>query len=629
MLNKATWSKSSIVRDPHMAESPERFIDLTEAFRVVRRRRALIALLVLLVISAGVGYLVVTPARYTASSLLLFDTRQIPPFQQQSYPNSVGDSAYVDSQVEILKSDSLARTVISNLNLLHDPEFAPQGTGLLKPVLTIINAVFGSDKTSGELDQWGLAIGIFQENLTIKRIGLTYVIQVGYRSPNASRSAEITNAVTHAYIVGQLASKQQAFQYADIWLQERINTLKTQAQDADRAVAEYKAKNSGLDAGGPLLDERQLTEFSNQRRVALKDLESSSQTYRTLYETFLQRVGEVTQQQSFPATESRVISEASALLVKRDPKILLVLGAASLIGLVFGLGAAFAREHFDTGVRSSRQITKELGIDCLGVLPVIRPTGSGAADRLLQHWLGQAPAGDRVISSSVRRPRIVVGEPFSRFAETIRSVKVAADIAGLRRPNKVIGITSARTHEGKSVVAANLSEMIALSGCKALLIDCNLRNVALTRQLAPGATAGLMDVVACQIALNEVLWVDPTTSIEFLPAVDSSASHPKRNEKLLPATLWQRSQLTSAGLQSLFESIEDRYDYVILDLPPLAIADVQAISHLVSSFVLVIECGTPQQAVIDALSASDFLFEKLLGALLNKANPSELRKFDS
>ena len=96
MLNKVTWPTSTRARDLPNADPREPIIDLVEAFLLVRRRRNLVASILGLAIFLGVVYLAVTPTRYTATSLLLFDTRQVQPFQQQPYPNSVADSAYVD-----------------------------------------------------------------------------------------------------------------------------------------------------------------------------------------------------------------------------------------------------------------------------------------------------------------------------------------------------------------------------------------------------------------------------------------------------------------------------------------------------------------------------------------------------
>ena len=627
MLNKVAWKNTTGADDPQVASAEGPLIDLAEAFRVLRRRRILVAsILAVAVFGAGV-YLAMTPARYTASSMLLFDVRKIEPFQQQGYPNAAADSAFVDSQVEVLKSENLARSVVRTLSLQSDPEFAPSGGFAIQGLIEgIVQAVLGTSQTSKESEQFARVVRMFQKNLTIKRTGLTYVVSIDYRSLDPNKAARISNAAAEAYLVGELESKYQSARRANVWLEDRINELKAQAAKAERAVAEYKAKND-VDTSESRLNEQQLADASSQRRVLLKDLESSAQTYRALHEALLQRVTQFTQQQSFPAAEARVVSQASPPLEKSDPKDLIALGVASVLGLVGGFGAAFAREYFDRTFRSSKQIEREVGVECLGILPAIAP-----ARWRLPKLRQDVASGERIIPASMERHRLVVREPLSRFAETIRDLKVAADTADLHRPNKVIGITSARPHEGKSLVAANLSEMIALSGCKVLLIDCELRNGGLTGQFAPKARGGLLEVVAGRAAVNDFIWRDTITNLHFLPAVKPAGGRDQNTkEQLSPAALFQRTQLTPMGLKALLESVQDSYDYVILDLPPITpVADVKAISHLVDAFILVIEFGrTPQQAVIDALNAAPTVREKLLGTVLNKADPNELRRLAS
>jgi len=627
MLNKVAWKKTTGADDPQVASAEEPLIDLAEAFRVLRRRRILVAsILAVAVFGAGV-YLAMTPARYTASSMLLFDVRKIEPFQQQGYPNAAADSAFVDSQVEVLKSENLARSVVRTLSLQSDPEFAPSGGFAIQGLKEgIVEAVLGTSQTSKESDQFARVVRMFQKNLTIKRTGLTYVVSIDYRSLDPNKAARISNAAAEAYLVGELESKYQSARRANVWLEDRINELKAQAAKAERAVAEYKAKND-VDTSESRLNEQQLADASSQRRVLLKDLESSAQTYRALHEALLQRVTQFTQQQSFPAAEARVVSQASPPLEKSEPKALIALGVASVLGLVGGFGAAFAREYFDRTFRSSKQLEREVGVECLGILPAIAP-----ARWRLPKLRQDVASGERIIPASMERHRLVVREPLSRFAETIRDLKVAADTADLHRPNKVIGITSARPHEGKSLLAANLSEMIALSGCKVLLIDCELRNGGLTGQFAPKARGGLLEVVAGRAAVNDFVWRDTITNLHFLPAVKPAGGRDQNTkEQLSPAALFQRTQLTPMGLKALLESVQDSYDYVILDLPPITpVADVKAISHLVDAFILVIEFGrTPQQAVIDALNAAPTVREKLLGTVLNKADPNELRRLAS
>lgn len=613
MLEKAAWQTSTTAGKPRIATSKDQYIDPIGVLRGMRRRWAVIASMLALAISVAATYVATMPQHYTASSLLLFDVRAAEPFQQRGYPNAAADSAYVDSQVEVLKSEAIARSVVRNLNLLSDPEFSSRTGGFLGIFRKISNAIVGSRT---EANEGGRAVAAFQRNLTIKRIGSTYVIQIDYRSLEATKAARISNAVTEAYLVDQHEAKYRFEYHIDAWLRDRLDKLKGQAQNSERAVSEYKAKNNVGGADTPLLSEQQLADLSSGRRVLLKDLESSAQSYRTLYEAFLQRVTEFTNQHSFPTNEARIVSEASPMLVKNDPKPVLVFGAASLLGLVAGLAVAFVREYLDRSFRSSEQVEKELGIECLGILPTIGP----ARDRMPKGHR-DAESGDRLISPLVRKPRFVVREPFSHFAETIRSLKVAADIAGLQRPNRVIGVTSARPGEGKTLLAANLSEMMALSGCKVLLIDCDLRNAGMTAQFAPAAKVGLTEVIAAQAAVKDVIWHDLSTNLNFLPAVKVASNRdPTARRMLSPSALCQRTQLTSMGLKTLLQSIQDAYDFVILDLASITpVADVKAISHLIDSFILVIELGrTSQEAVIDALDSVPSLFEKLLGAVLNQ-----------
>lgn len=80
------------------------------------------------------------------------------------------------------------------------------------------------------------------------------------------------------------------------------------------------------------------SQITGQAQVQLKELESNSQTYRSLYENFLQRYTESIQQQSFPITEARVISTASKPLKRSSPKTILVILVACGGGLMLGLG---------------------------------------------------------------------------------------------------------------------------------------------------------------------------------------------------------------------------------------------------------------------------------------------------
>src|ERR1043166_8744303 len=152
MLNKFGSLTSTNPNDAHAANHDEPVIDLAEAFRGLRRHKALIAGVLGLAILGAVVYIATTPPRFTATSLILFDARKIEPFQQQWTLNVTADSAFVDSQVEILKAENIARAVVKQLDLPSDAEFAPQGGRSLRQ---IFEAALGLGESAGQSDQLG------------------------------------------------------------------------------------------------------------------------------------------------------------------------------------------------------------------------------------------------------------------------------------------------------------------------------------------------------------------------------------------------------------------------------------------------------------------------------------------
>ena len=105
--------------------------------------------------------------------------------------------------------------------------------------------------------------------------------------------------------------------------------------------------------------------------VSLRELQSTAQTYKSLYDNFLQRYMESVQQQSFPITEARLISSASRPLQKSHPKTLLVLAIASLGGMVLGFGIGMLRDLSDRVFRTSEQVESLLQTDCIALVPLL------------------------------------------------------------------------------------------------------------------------------------------------------------------------------------------------------------------------------------------------------------------
>jgi succinoglycan biosynthesis transport protein ExoP len=234
---------------------------LASLVSLARRRFGIIVLIFSLSVMCGAVYLFTAPPKFLAKASMIIDTRKTQLFQQQSVVGDPTlDSAAVDSQIEVLKSETVAASVVKELHLTSDSEFVGSKPGILGTILGYLAPSVPASET--DLEQ--RAEEVFRAGLQPKRVGATYVIEIGYLSLSPARAAQIANAAADAYIDDQLESKYQATRKAGTWLQERIQELRQQASTAELAVLDFKKANNIVDTGGRLIGEQQLAELNSQ-----------------------------------------------------------------------------------------------------------------------------------------------------------------------------------------------------------------------------------------------------------------------------------------------------------------------------------------------------------------------------
>lgn len=692
---------------------------------IIRRHLTIFIGVPLIFLALAIVYLAVTPPEFTATSVMVIDTRK----SATATPGSSGaidspiDNPTVESQAEILRSENIALAVIRDLKLLEDPDFAAP-TGIGSWVGSLLNKI-RAPRPDTEFERKRAAMNFFASRLNVKRVGVTFVFEISFTSHDRERAAQIANAVADAYVIDQLEAKYTATRRAGAWLQDRLKELGKQASDAERAVASFKARNNIVDTGGRLMNEQQLSELNTQlavarantseaqaklarideimreevpdanvtdalrneviiklrnqyvdlqkraadltlrigpehqavinvrndmrearrsmleelRRIAagyksdyeiskarlesiqssllemvsqsqttsqaqveLKELDSAAQSYRTLYDSFLQRYMESVQQQSFPLTEARVVTQATAPLKKSKPRFGLTLLGALIGGSLVGFSIAWLREVSDRTIRTASEVESLLGVSCVSSVPFLKTPGGNAKSTEAQS----------------QKLAEVIARPISRFAEAIRAIKVAVDFFPASRKPQIIGIISSLPGEGKSTLAANLAALAANSGSRAVLIDGDLRNPSLTSRLMPNVTAGLVEVLAGQ-PLEQVIVGLEDLRCDFIPAVRKGLGS-SSNEFI-----------SSAAMQHLLDRLKLQYDYVIVDLPPLApVIDARAAADLFDCFVLVVKWGATSADIVQSeFHASSRIQMKTVGVVLNKVDVGTAERYDN
>lgn len=336
---------------------------------------------------------------------------------------------------------------------------------------------------------------------------------------------------------------------------------------------------------------------ANEKQVQLRELEREADTYKELYSSFLQRYQQAIQQQSFPVTEARVITAATAATDPSHPRKPLVLALALLIGMTAGAAVGAVREFRDRFVRTGEDVRDLLGLNLLGTAPLVTVSGE---------------PGDRIWDYAV-------DHPLSAFAEALRSAKVAIDLLPTSRDHKVIGLVSCLPEEGKSIISANLAGLLASQDARTVLVDADLRNPTTTRALGNTTSRGLLEAITGKADPVSSLIDDEKSGLRFLQAG-------RRRRVSNSADL-----LSSPGMQSVLTRLGEEADYVILDLPPMAlVVDARAASNRIDGFILVIEWGkTTRQMVRQILQAEPQIRSKCLGVVLNKVDQEKMKFYRS
>lgn len=354
-----------------------------------------------------------------------------------------------------------------------------------------------------------------------------------------------------------------------------------------------------------------VTNSASQTQVQLRELQREAETYKNMYQTFLQRYQEAMQQQSFPVTEARVISKAMPPENPSKPNKPLVLALFMFLGAVAGGGVAAFREFRDRFFRTGEQVRDVLGLEFLGNTPLIQSKSSTDV-------LPNEKEGDSTATRPSGIGRYAVDHPLSSFAETLRSTRLAIDLGiPAKTGARVVGVVSALPGEGKSTISINLAQLLAGQGARVLLLDADIRNPGATRALARHAGEGLLEVLMEGRNMRDVLVHDERTRLVFLPtAVKQRVPH-------------SSELLTSAQMHKLLAEASSAFDYIIVDLPPLGpVIDARAMAGRIDGFIFVTEWGkTARNAVRNTIENEVHIRKKCLGVILNKVDTEKLKLY--
>ena len=391
---------------------------------------------------------------------------------------------------------------------------------------------------------------------------------------------------------------------------------------------------------------------AQKTRVEMAQLDSVAQSFQAIRDNFLSRYAELSQEQSFPITEARVLNKATVPQKPYAPRASLAFAGGAGVGVMAGFLLALCVEIFSRRARMRESVETVTGAPCLAYLPHLdkgnaepragtlptdmhtlvlrnpsralkalleaaRSRAIGLLGRLRQkvsHWSpALAPPSAEVEPKD--HFEAVADAPFGIFAEGLRSIKIAVNARFEGQRGVVLAFVSAQPGEGSSTVAANFASLAAGAGQRTILMDADLRRRTLSRRLAPAAEMGLQSVYRDLSKLLKAFSLF-RGGVHFLPAVDGdSGIHPSE-------------LIASAEMRQLTDLLRRTFDLIVLDLPPaIATIDGRAIADLVDAYVLVVEWNrTTLETLGEAMAENPQIARKLIGFAFNKVDVEEAKR---
>ena len=318
------------------------------------------------------------------------------------------------------------------------------------------------------------------------------------------------------------------------------------------------------------------------------DLVRDAETTSTIYEYLLQRAQETSITEQLQVNNVQVVDRAEAQVDPVKPNVAVNISLAILIGLAGGISLAIFFDYMDTTIKTREEVEK-LGIPFLGIIPSVPGIQGDSWEMARQRYL-----------YSLHHPK----SAFAEFLRTIRTnITYMARAEG--RTGQRLLITSAGPREGKTTTSVNLGITMAAGGKRVALIDADLRRPSLHHAFGLPNERGFSDLIQGTARAEECALATPQDGLFVIP----SGPRPPN-----PAEL-----LGSDRVQDILEGLEDLFDIVIIDTPPVvAVTDAVVLSQKVDGVIMVVKSfKVAKDLVAQAKQQLLDVDANLIGVILN------------
>ena len=278
-----------------------------------------------------------------------------------------------------------------------------------------------------------------------------------------------------------------------------------------------------------------------------------------------------------PRTAVEIIEEAEPPERPSSPLVVLNIFLSVVLGLLAGTGLAFFVEYLDVSIKTVDEVEKYLGLPVLAVIP------------------------------QQSRPLTEAGQS-SGQGEAYRALRTSLALLAREGKQKIFTVISGGVGEGKSTTLFNLAYVCAEQGSKVLIVDSDLRRPVQHKMVGLANRTGMVNVLTDELKIEDVVQETGVPNLWLMPS-----------GRLRRGSL---GIMNNARLRAMLDVLKERYDFVLLDSPPiLGVTDAAILASEADGVLLVVQYRKyPKIISLRAKRMIENAGGHLMGAVLNNIN---------
>lgn len=347
------------------------------------------------------------------------------------------------------------------------------------------------------------------------------------------------------------------------FIREQLSSLQIQIQETETKIEELQTSLVDLNSAS------QIANIESEIRDHTQKLNSLRESYANF----------LVNSQEGALNILSIVEPANLPTRSVGTSKLIIIALAGLVGFSLGSGAAYLLEFLDRTIKTTSDVERIFNLPVIGYISEIYENGNNAA--------------------------YVYENPNSIIAENFRLIRSNIEFFQISNPITTILITSPNQGNGKTTVASNLAISISHGEQDVVLVDADLRRPAIHNVLNITKNPGLSDVIRNKTDIDSVVRYWKEDGLKVITAGD------------IPPNITE--VVGSKRIASILEELKEKHEIVVIDAPPLIIADSYNLASKVDGVILIMEPGqTSEEQAMTIKEQLDRSNAHLLGIVFNK-----------